>query len=30
VIITCWDEAQQLDLLQKLDAEGLDVRAMVR
>ena len=30
VIITCRDEAQQLDLLQKLDAEGLDVRAMVR
>jgi ParB-like chromosome segregation protein Spo0J len=30
VIITCRDEAQQLDLLEKLDAEGLDVRAMVR
>jgi hypothetical protein len=30
VIITCRDETQQLDLLQKLDAEGLDVRAMVR
>jgi ParB-like chromosome segregation protein Spo0J len=30
VIITCRDEAQQLDLIERLDAEGHDVRAMVR
>lgn len=30
VIITCRDEAQQLDLIERLAAEGHDVRAMVR
>lgn len=30
VIVTCRDEAQQLDLLERLADEGHDVRAMVR